>query len=106
MRLIRTMIVSLAVCALFFSLPAIAETDLRKLKCSEFDQIMTSKDPKIELGAALIMGFLWGLYKDEDEPPIMGNESDNKKLSKLGKYCAENPNVNIIQAADKLWNED
>ena len=106
MKPILTMIVSLAVCALFFSLPAIAETDLRKLQCSEFNQIMTTKDPKIELAAAIIMGFLWGLYKNEDEPPIMGTESDNNKLRKLGKYCAENPNVNVTQAADKLWNDD
>ena len=85
------------------SASAKAESDLRKVKCGEFNVIMQSKEKEAEVAGALYLGFLWGFYKDENQPPIAGTASDNEKTAKLGKYCVENPDVDIITAADKLW---
>jgi hypothetical protein len=88
---------------MFASASAKSEADLRKVKCAEFSAVMQSKEKEAEVAGALYLGFLWGFYKDENQPPIAGTASDNEKAAKLGKYCAENPEVDIITAADKLW---
>lgn len=93
----------LASVALFSPGSAHAQTDLSKVKCSEFTQIMQSKDHEQEIAGALFMGYLWGLYKEEDESTIVGTKSDNQKLGKLAQYCNRNPDIDIITAADKVW---
>lgn len=93
------------VAALFHPIAASAETDLAKVTCGEFNDIMMSNDPKMEVGGALIMGFLWGLYKGDDDSVVIGNASDNKKLGKLGAFCKTNPTVNLIKAADMTMDD-
>lgn len=85
----------------FNPLQATAETDMTKVTCSDFTEIMLSKDPQQEVAGALFVGFLWGLYKGEDEPLVIGNASDNKKLGKLASFCKANATTNLIAAADK-----
>jgi hypothetical protein len=80
-----------------------AEADLRKISCKEFDAIMQSKDSRQEVAGALLLGFLWGLYKGDDEPPVAGDASDNAKAAKLGKYCTEHPDASLVKAAEKAW---
>lgn len=90
----------MALVAIFHPMAASAETDLGKVTCGEFNDLMMSNDPKMEVGGALIMGFLWGLYKGDDDSVVIGNASDKKKLGKLGAFCKTNPTVNLIKAAD------
>lgn len=97
---------SLAVATLFNSFSASAETDMTKVKCGDFSQIMQSKDPQMEVAGSLFMGFLWGLYKDQDEPMVIGNASDIEKLKKLATFCTANPNANLMTAADKVMGQD
>ena len=102
-RIILGLLVS---AALLNSVSANAETDMNKVKCGDFSQIMQSKDHEQEVAGALFVGFLWGLYKGDDDSAIIGNPSDSQKLAKLAQYCTVNPNVDVITAADKLWNND
>lgn len=95
----------MALAAIFHPIAASAETDLAKVTCGEFNDIMMSNDPKMEVGGALIMGFLWGLYKGDDDSVVIGNASDNKKLGKLGAFCKTNPTVNLIKAADMTMDD-
>jgi len=83
-----------------------AQTDLSKVKCSEFSQIMQSKDHEQEIAGALFMGYLWGLYKDENESAIVGTKSDHQKLGRLGQYCSRNPDIDVITAADKVMSDN
>jgi len=80
-----------------------AQTDLSKVKCSEFSQILQSKDHEQEIAGALFMGYLWGLYKEDDESAIIGTRSDNQKLARLGQFCQRNPDVDVITAADRVF---
>jgi hypothetical protein len=80
-----------------------AQTDLSKVKCSEFTQIMQSKEHEQEIAGALFMGYLWGLYKEEDESTIVGTKSDHQKLGRLAQFCNRNPDIDIITAADRVW---
>ena len=93
-----------AIC--FASFSASAETDMRRIKCGEFTSVMQSKDREQEIAGALFMGFLWGLYKSDDEPPVIGTPSDNERLAQLAKYCVANPNAGLMTAVDKLWDKD
>jgi hypothetical protein len=95
----------IALCMVFNSIHAAAETDMTKVTCNDFTEIMLSKDPQQEVAGALFVGFLWGLYKGEDEPLVIGNASDNKKLGKLASFCKANPNTNLITAADKTMDQ-
>lgn len=95
----------IAFASVFQSIPASAETDLAKVTCGEFNDLLMSNDPKMEVGGALIMGFLWGLYKGDDDSVVIGNASDNKKLGKLGAFCKTNPTVNLIKAADMTMDD-
>lgn len=96
----------IALAMMFNSLSASAETDMTKVTCGEFTDIMMSKDPKTEVAGALFIGFLWGLYKGEDESLVIGNASDNKKLGKLASFCKANPTANLIAAADKTMDQE
>ena len=91
--------------ALLASFAAHAETDMRKVKCEDFTAIMQSKDHQQEVAGALILGFLWGFYKEDNEPAVAGTAADTAKLAKLAKYCTENPSADIISTADKLWDK-
>ncbi len=102
-RVIAGLLVSTAV---LNAASAAAETDMTKVTCGDFTQVVQSKDHEQEVAGALFMGFLWGLYKGKDDPAIIGTRSDNQKLGKLAQYCTANPNVDVITATDKLWTND
>ena len=88
------------------SVSAYAETDMTKIKCAEFNEILQGKDHDSEVAGSLFLGFLWGLYKGWGEPAIIGTPSDNQKAAKLGKYCEANPKTGLITAVQQVWNEN
>ena len=51
----------------------------------------------------VILAWLDGYYKEEDEPPVINTEDLVSKAKKLGAYCAAHPNTSLIDATDKLF---
>ena len=49
----------------------------------------------------MIITWLDGYYKDQDDPPILDFTKFAADSEKLAKYCAENPAIGLITAADK-----
>jgi acid stress chaperone HdeB len=77
--------------------PALAEDiDLSTWTCKQFQS--ASKD---DIG--VILAWLDGYYKEEDQPPVIDTDALVAKAKKLGQYCAEHPDSDLIGATDKLF---
>lgn len=94
-------LVSLAVTGTLLScVPAMAEDiDLSAWTCKQF--LSASKED-----VGVILAWLDGYYKEEDEPPVIDTAGLVVKAKKLGQYCAEHPDSDLIGATDKLFQRE
>ncbi|HEX4408329.1 MAG TPA: HdeA/HdeB family chaperone [Xanthobacteraceae bacterium] len=77
--------------------PALAEDiDLSTMACKQF---LTADDETIKL----ILTWLDGYYKDEDDPPVIETNQFVQNSKKLGDYCRSHPDQGLITAADKVF---
>ncbi|MDC7789248.1 HdeA/HdeB family chaperone [Rhodoplanes sp. TEM] len=77
--------------------PAAAEKfDLSTMSCKQF--LSSSKDD-----ITITLAWLDAYYRDEDDPPIIDTDRLESNTKKLAAYCAENPSIGVITAADKLF---
>jgi acid stress chaperone HdeB len=84
-------------CALVLAAPAYADRfDFSTLKCKEF----LAKD-KEEVG--VILAWLDGYYKNENDPPIFDTDKFLANAKKLGEYCGAHPDDGLITATDQLF---
>jgi acid stress chaperone HdeB len=80
--------------------PAVADDiDLSTWTCKKFQ---TADKETIEI----ILTWLDGYYKDQDDPPIIETDTFVENAKKLGEYCAAHPDIGLITAADKLFSSD
>ena len=70
--------------------------DLSTMTCQEF--LATDKDE-----IRIILAWLDGYYKDDQDPAILDTDTMVANLKKLNEYCAANPTVGLITAANKLF---
>ena len=90
----RLLILSVAI-AMGFTVPANAEPiDLSTVTCKKFFD--NNKD-----NLTLLLMWLDGYYKDEDDDPIIDFDKMGENAKKLGEYCGKNPTHSIITAAEK-----
>jgi acid stress chaperone HdeB len=77
--------------------PALADDiDLSNWTCAQFQS--ASKDD-----VGVILAWLDGYYKDEDDPPVVDVTQFVANAKKLGQYCAAHPDIGLITATDKLF---
>jgi acid stress chaperone HdeB len=80
--------------------PAFADDiDLSTWTCKQF--ISASKD---DIG--VVLAWLDGYYKDEDDPPVIDTTKFVDNAKKLGEYCAAHPDIGLITATDKLFQKE
>jgi acid stress chaperone HdeB len=85
---------------LAWSAPAKAnEIDLSAWTCKQFQS--ASKDQ-----VTLILAWLDGYYRAEDDPPVIGTDQLGANAKKLGDYCAAHPDTKLITAADTLFERE
>lgn len=90
---------SLVVAACCFAWPAAAEKiDLSAQTCQQF--INSGKD-----NIMMTLTWLDAYYRDEDDPPVIDTDKFVANSQKLGEYCAANPTIGLITAADKLFDK-
>lgn len=70
--------------------------DLSTTKCGQF--INSDKE---EIKTTLT--WLDAYYLGEDDPPVIDTDKLVANSKKLGDYCAANPKIGLITAADKLF---
>jgi acid stress chaperone HdeB len=75
------------------------DIDLSTLTCSKFQN---SDKETIKL----ILTWLDGYYKDQDDPPVIETDQFVENAKKLGEYCSAHPDIGVITAADKLFSSD
>jgi acid stress chaperone HdeB len=93
----RTFVALWVGCWLLSGFAARAETiDLLTTTCKQF-----LEGHKNEIG--IILAWLDGYYREEDDPPIFDMDTVEANGKKLSAYCAANPNVGLITATDKLF---
>jgi acid stress chaperone HdeB len=86
--------------ALLSCAPAMAEDiDLSAWTCKQF--MAASKED-----VGVILAWLDGYYKEEDEPPVINTEALVTNAKKLGQYCAAHPDSDLISATDKLFQRE
>jgi acid stress chaperone HdeB len=97
MRLISCAIGAIAI-ALFAGGTSASATsiDLSTWSCAKFQ----SAD-KEDIG--VILAWMDGYYRGEDDPPVIDTEKFIANAKKLGEYCAAHPETGIITAADELF---
>jgi acid stress chaperone HdeB len=90
----------IAAAVLALGAPAFAEDiDLSTWTCQKFQS--ASKD---DIG--VILSWLDGYYKDEDDPPVIDTTQFVANAKKLGEYCAAHPHAGLITATDKLFQKE
>jgi acid stress chaperone HdeB len=72
------------------------DIDLSTMTCKQF---LSAKDETIKL----ILTWLDGYYKDQDDPPVIDTDQFVDDAKKLGTYCGEHPDQGLITAADKVF---
>jgi acid stress chaperone HdeB len=79
--------------------PAMAEDiDLSTWTCKQFQ----SADQET---IKLVLTWLDGYYKDQDDPPVIELSTFVENAKKLGEYCSAHPEIGLITAADKLFSQ-
>ena len=76
-----------------------ADIDLSTWTCHQFQS--ASKD---DIG--VILAWLDGYYKDEDDPPVIDTTKFVDNAKKLGEYCSAHPDIGLITATDKLFQKE
>jgi acid stress chaperone HdeB len=97
MRLITCAIGAIVVGLLAGGMSASASSiDLSTWSCAKFQS--ADKD---DIG--VILAWMDGYYRGEDDPPVIDTEKFIANAKKLGEYCAAHPETGIITAADELF---
>jgi acid stress chaperone HdeB len=73
-----------------------AVVDLSRVTCWEFQA--NSKDE-----IRLILAWLDGYYKDEQDPPVIDTDALVENLRRLDEYCTANPTAGLLTATDRLF---
>ncbi|GJE56869.1 HdeA/HdeB family chaperone [Methylobacterium thuringiense] len=82
-------------CTLALASPVHADqVDLSTSTCKQFLE-------SGEEGIKTTLTWLDGYYKDEDDPPVIDTDKLVANSKKLGEFCAKNPTLGLITAADK-----
>jgi acid stress chaperone HdeB len=85
----------LCLAALLFAAPALAQkVDLSTITCKDFFE-----GPQDRVG--FVVMWLDGYYADEDDPPVVDFDRMKKRSEDLATFCAKNPTMGLITAADE-----
>jgi acid stress chaperone HdeB len=75
------------------------EIDLSTWTCKQFQA--AAKDE-----VTLILAWLDGYYRAEDDPPVIDMDQLAANAKKLGSYCSSHPDTKLISAADALFERE
>jgi acid stress chaperone HdeB len=85
---------------LLWGAPAQAnDIDLSTWTCKQFQS--AAKDE-----VTLILAWLDGYYRAEDDPPVISTDQMAANAKKLAGYCSAHPDSKLITAADTLFERE
>jgi acid stress chaperone HdeB len=93
----KLMMTACAAAMILAAQPAGADKlDLSLITCKQFFETIKPD------ATAIILAWLHGYYREEHDPPVIDTDEFKEDLTKFGAYCARNPTLGIITAADKV----
>jgi acid stress chaperone HdeB len=96
----KRLLIPLFAAALFAPVQAKAEKlDLSTITCKRFFDYN-----KENIG--LLLTWLEGYYSSDDDDPVIDFDKMAVNAKKLGEYCAKNPDIGLITAAEKIYGKD
>jgi len=78
---------------------AAEDIDLSAWTCKQF--LAASKED-----VGVILAWLDGYYKEENQPPVIDTDELVANAKKLGQYCAAHPDEDLISVTDKLFQKE
>ena len=95
----KRILAAAAITALSFSMPATAETiDLATVKCAELSMMKQDE-------ATFLFTWLLGYAGGQAGTTTMDLTEMESIGTKIGEYCAGNPDVGILSAASEMMSE-
>jgi acid stress chaperone HdeB len=92
---VKTLSAILVAAALTVATPAHAQkVDLSTISCKQF--LESSKET-----ISLILMWMAGYFADQDDPPVVDFDKMKEDAQALGAYCAKNPEMGLITAAEE-----
>jgi acid stress chaperone HdeB len=73
--------------------------DLSTVTCQQF--IEGNKDE-----ITMVLTWLDGWYKGDEDEAIIDTDVFVKNAKKFGTFCAENPNISVVNAAEKILGKE
>ena len=70
------------------------KVDLSTITCKQFLEMKQDS-------VSLILMWMAGYYADQDAPPVVDFDKMKEDAGKLAAYCAKNPTVGLITAAEE-----
>jgi acid stress chaperone HdeB len=103
-RIMKSAIAAIAAAMFAFllswSAPATAgQIDLAIWTCKQFQS--ATKDE-----VALILAWLDGFYRGEDDPPVIDTDQFAANGKKLNSFCSAHPDTKLITATDTLFERE
>jgi acid stress chaperone HdeB len=92
-------VLAAAVLIAFCTSASAEDIDLSTWTCKKFQS--ADKDT-----IGIILTWLDGYYKDQDDPAVIDTDAFVENAKKLGSYCANHPDQGLITAADKVFSSD
>jgi len=84
-----------AACLCVASGAAAQQVDISHLKCKEFIDL-----PKDTIASVTL--WLDGYYTDEEDPAVVDFDKMKGKAERLVAFCAQNPKVRVMTAAEDI----
>jgi acid stress chaperone HdeB len=95
MKYLSTLAIAVAVLAAAPAQAAEQKVDLSVVTCKQFFEY--SKE-----NLSLMLMWLDGYYKSEDDDPIIDFDKMADTSKKLGEYCGKHPDDDVITGAEKV----
>ncbi len=99
----KAFVTALVVAVLAWNVAAVSaladDIDLSTWTCGKF---LSANSADI----GIILAWLDGYYKDEDDPPVIETHEFTENSRKLADYCAAHPDIGLITATDKLFQKE
>jgi acid stress chaperone HdeB len=100
LKKMKRLLIPMLALALFGPVQAKAEKlDLSTISCKRFFDY--SKE-----NIGLLLTWLEGYYSGDDDDPVIDFDKMAVNAKKLGEYCAKNPDIGLITAAEKIYGKD